>query len=124
MSTRDFYDRRQVAIMPMGFCYPGKGASGDLPPRRECAPNWHPQLLAMMPRVELTLLIGWYAQRAWLGTRAGPDLTATVRNYRQYLPDVFVLPHPSPRNRGWFARHPWFADEVLPALGERLKALR
>ena len=118
-----FYDEARVAIVPMGFCYPGKGRSGDLPPRAECAQTWHPQLLPQLPRIELTLLIGQYAQRYFLGTARGDDLTATVRAYRDYLPRCLPLPHPSPRNIGWFRRNPWFETEVLPTLRRRVQAL-
>ncbi|HOV56449.1 MAG TPA: uracil-DNA glycosylase family protein [Rhodanobacteraceae bacterium] len=118
-----FYDEARVAIVPMGFCYPGKGRSGDLPPRAECAQTWHPQLLPQLPRIELTLLIGQYAQRYFLGTARGDDLTATVRAYRDYLPRCLPLPHPSPRNIGWFRRNPWFESEVLPTLRRRVQAL-
>lgn len=115
-----FYDAKKIALIPMGFCYPGKGKSGDLPPRKECAPLWHPQLLAKMKKVELTLLIGKYAQDYYL-EEPEKNLTATVKNFRNYLPDFFVLPHPSPRNNIWQAKNPWFGEEVLPALRERTK---
>lgn len=123
MDRDAFYDEARVAIVPMGFCYPGKGRSGDLPPRAECAQTWHPQLLPQLPRIELTLLIGQYAQRYFLGTARGDDLTATVRAYRDYLPRCLPLPHPSPRNIGWFRRNPWFETEVLPTLRRRVQAL-
>lgn len=123
MDRDAFYDEARVAIVPMGFCYPGKGRSGDLPPRAECAQTWHPQLLPQLPRIELTLLIGQYAQRYFLGTARGDDLTATVRAYRDYLPRCLPLPHPSPRNIGWFRRNPWFESEVLPTLRRRVQAL-
>lgn len=118
-----FYDEARVAIVPMGLCYPGKGRSGDLPPRAECAQTWHPQLLPQLPRIGLTLLIGQYAHRHFLGTARGDDLTATVRAYRDYLPRYLPLPHPSPRNIGWFRRNPWFETEVLPTLRRRVQAL-
>ena len=113
-----FYDPRLFAIVPMGFCYPGKGKSGDLPPRPECQPAWHPQLLEAMPNIELTLLIGQYAQGHYLGAAKGKNLTETVRNFRSYLPKYLPLPHPSSRNRFWQAKNSWFKDEVLPLLQE------
>ena len=117
-----FYDEQRFAIIPAGLCYPGRGRSGDLPPRPECAPLWHPPLRAAMPDIRLTLLIGAYAQRYYLGTRHGRTLADTVHAWRDVLPDYFPLPHPSPRNRLWFKRHPWFEREVVPALRERVGA--
>lgn len=111
-----FYDRRRIALVPMGFCYPGTGKSGDLPPRPECAPLWHGQLMAQMPNVRLTLLIGQYAQQYYLGPAARETLTATVQSFRQYLPQYFPLPHPSPRNNIWQKKNAWFGEEVLPEL--------
>ena len=105
----------------MGFCYPGKGKSGDLPPRPECAPQWHEQLLKKMPKVELIILIGMYAQKYYLKDKAKKTLTETVKNYQEYLPDFFVLPHPSPRNRFWLTKNPWFDYEVLPKLKETIE---
>ena len=119
LSPQQFYDAQQVAIVPVGFCYPGKGRSGDLPPRPECAPQWHARLLAAMPDVKLTLLIGRYAQEYYLKDRIKANLTETVAHFMEYLPQYFPLPHPSPRNRFWFSRHPWFEQTVLPVL--RLK---
>lgn len=115
-----FYDRQQVAIIPMAYCYPGRGAGGDLPPRRECAGQWLERLLAQLPRIRLTLLVGQYAQRHFLGERAGATLTDTVLAWRDHAPSVLPLPHPSPRNQPWFARHAWFDDDVLPALRQRV----
>jgi uracil-DNA glycosylase len=111
-----FYDPERVAILPIGFCYPGRGRGGDLPPRPECAPLWQARLLAQMPSLRLTLLLGRHAQRHHLGGRCKPSLTETVRSFRDYLPAHFPLPHPSPRNRPWLQRHPWFGQQVLPAL--------
>ncbi|MDN0077103.1 uracil-DNA glycosylase family protein [Crenobacter sp. SG2303] len=111
-----FYDPAQVAIVPMAFCYPGKKGSGDAPPRPECAALWRQRLLAELPEIRLTLLIGQYAQAWHLGALRKKTLTDTVRAWRDYLPSQFVLPHPSPRNIGWFARNPWFAQETIPAL--------
>lgn len=118
-----FYDERQIAIVPTGFCYPGKGKSGDLPPRSECAPAWHPQLLASMPRVALTLLVGRYAQEYYLRENCKATLTETVAAYEDYLPRYFPLPHPSPRNRSWWMANSWFENEVLPALRERVATI-
>lgn len=115
-----FYDASQIALMPMGFCYPGKGKSGDLPPRPECAPQWHQALLEKMPDVELIILIGQYSQKHYLGKKAKINLTETVKSYRDYLPRIFPLPHPSPRNRIWLKKNPWFDSEVVPAFRQLL----
>ena len=111
-----FYDEKRIAIIPAGFCYPGKGPSGDLPPRPECAPHWHPRLRALLPQLRLTLLVGQYAQAYYLGRRRKRSLADTVRAYAEYLPEFFPLPHPSPRNRRWLAQHAWFEREVIPVL--------
>jgi uracil-DNA glycosylase len=116
-----FYDAARIALMPMGYCYPGRGNSGDLPPRKECAPLWQDRLLAQMPRIELTLLIGQYAQRHFLGKTARANVTETVEAFADYAPRFIPLPHPSPRNTGWFKHHPWFESEVLPVLRERVR---
>ena len=121
MDDETFYDRRIVGIIPMGFCYPGKGKSGDLPPRKECAPQWHQKIFDEMKEVELTLLIGKYAQDYYLGKNAKKNLTETVMHYKEYLPKYFVLPHPSPRNNIWRKKHPWFKAEVLPELKRVVK---
>jgi uracil-DNA glycosylase len=118
-----FYDEQRVAIVPMGFCYPGKTGSGDAPPRPECRATWHPRLLPLLPKVQLTLLVGQYAQAYILGARRKPSLGETVRAWRDYLPTHLPLPHPSPRNVGWFKANPWFEAEVLPVLRERVHAL-
>lgn len=118
-----FYDPRRVAIVPMGFCYPGRGKSGDLPPRPECARTWREPLLARLPNIELTLLIGRYAQVWHLGDRAHKTLTATVADFDRYLPDTFVTPHPSPRNQYWLKKNPWFEKRLLPRLRARVGAL-
>lgn len=119
-----FYDRRSVAIVPMGFCFPGTGRSGDLPPRPECAPTWHPRLLPLLTRVQLTLLVGRYAQVGTLGPRAGISLTDTVRDWRSHLArGVLPLPHPSPRNQAWLKYNPWFTAELLPVLRARVADL-
>jgi uracil-DNA glycosylase len=111
-----FYDEARVAIVPMGFCYPGRGTSGDLPPRPECAQTWHPRLLPMLPEVRLVLAIGQYAQVYLLGATRKKSLTDSVRAWPEYAPRAFPLPHPSPRNVAWFKHNPWFDAEVLPAL--------
>jgi uracil-DNA glycosylase len=119
-----FYDPGRVALMPTGFCYPGRAArGGDLPPRRECAPLWHPQLRPHLAGVRLTLLAGQYAQAYCLGTRRKPTLTATVRAWAEYLPEFWPLPHPSWRVNHWLARNPWFDEQVLPALRARVQRL-
>ena len=123
MDAATFYDERRVAIVPMGFCYPGKAGSGDAPPRPECRAAWHPRLIPLMPKVGLTLLIGQYAQAYFLGARRKPSLGETVRAWREYLPGHLPLPHPSPRNVGWFKANPWFEAEVLPVLRQRVHAL-
>ena len=117
-----FYDEATVGILPMGFCYPGKGASGDLPPRPECAPLWHPLLLPLLRRVQLTLLVGSYAQGRVLAERAQATLTDTVRAFEDYLPTHFPLPHPSPRNAIWRKKNPWFERACLPELRRRVRA--
>ncbi|NPD47307.1 MULTISPECIES: uracil-DNA glycosylase family protein [unclassified Lentimicrobium] len=111
-----FYDEEKIALIPMGFCYPGRGKSGDIPPRKECAPLWHEDLLSHLTEVKLVILIGKYAQDYYLKGLAKRNLTETVMHFEEYLPKYFVLPHPSPRNNLWQAKNPWFAEEVLPAL--------
>ncbi|WP_298237307.1 uracil-DNA glycosylase family protein [uncultured Algibacter sp.] len=123
VSVEDFYDETKFAIIPMGFCYPGKGKTGDLPPRPECAPQWHKPLFDELKNVELVVLIGMYAQSYYLGKEAKKTLTETVRNYNEYLPKFFPLPHPSPRNRFWLTKNPWFEVEVLPKLRTKAKDL-
>ena len=120
-----FYDPSAVALLPMDFYYPGKGKSGDLPPRRGFAEKWHPVLLGMMPQVRLTVLVGSYATRRYLELSSSARLTDVVRNYADYLPRVFPLVHPSPRNQLWMSRNPWFETDVLPRLrSEVASALR
>ncbi len=116
-----FYKPEIFALIPMGFCYPGKGKSGDLPPRKECAPLWHERLFKAMPHLELVLLIGSYSQAYYLGNKKKKTLTETVKNFRTYLPEYLPLPHPSPRNNIWLRKNPWFEDEVLPFLQEKVK---
>jgi uracil-DNA glycosylase len=119
-----FYDASQIAIIPIGYCYPGRGDGGDLPPRRECATLWLDHLLAKLPHIELTLLIGLYAQRHFLSNRRKRSLTDTVKAWREFAPEYLPLPHPSARNTPWFKRNPWFEHELLPMLRERVKLLR
>jgi uracil-DNA glycosylase len=113
LSAAEFYDPARVALMPMGFCYPGKGKSGDLPPRPECAPLWHARILATLSDCRLTLLVGSYAQAHYLETAT---LTEAVKAFREHGPGVFPLPHPSWRSGIWMKRNPWFETDVLPAL--------
>jgi len=121
-----FYDATKVAILPMGFCYPGSGPSGDLPPRPECAPTWHAPLRAVLRRVELTLVVGRYALESNLraaGSGGARPVTEAVRAWRHEWPERLPLPHPSPRNNRWLRANPWFEREVLPALRARLREL-
>jgi uracil-DNA glycosylase len=114
MDRATFYDAARIAIVPAGLCYPGRlPAGGDAPPRPVCAPTWHPRLLALMPDIALTLLVGSYAQALVLGPGTVAD---RVARFAHFLPRYFPLPHPSWRTLGWERRHPWFAAEVLPAL--------
>jgi len=129
LSEKQFYDPLQVAIVPMGFCFPGHDAKGgDLPPRPECAPLWRSRIFALLPNIKLIILLGQSAQRWHLGVRRKKTLTETVKNWRNFLKDsenrkFMVLPHPSWRNNGWLRRNSWFEREVLPELRERVKAL-
>lgn len=116
VSKETFYDEKVFALIPMGFCFPGTGKSGDLPPRSECAPLWHQQLLESMKEVKLTLLIGQYAQNYYLKNNSKRTLTDTVKNYHEYLPDFLPLPHPSPRNNIWQKKNKWFRENVIPTL--------
>lgn len=122
VSRETFYTPECFALAPMGFCYPGRGKSGDLPPRPECAPTWRPALLAGLEQVQLTLVIGQYAQ-AWHFDGPPMAVTERVRAWRDYWPEVLPTPHPSPRNNIWLRRHPWFEEEVVPALRERVAQL-
>jgi len=123
LSREQFYDARRVALLPMGFCYPGRGRGGDLPPPRRCADTWREPLLAQLEAVELTLLVGRYAIDWHLRPPRGRSLTETVRQWRRYAPDRLPLPHPSPRNNRWLRDRPWFEAEVVPYLRERVAAL-
>lgn len=118
-----FYDPEVFGIVPMGFCYPGKGKGGDLPPRPECAPTWHGAIMEEMPGIQLILLIGQYAQRYYLGKERKKNLTETVRNFQDYLTDFFPLVHPSPRNIMWQRRNPWFEEQVVPELRRKLSLI-
>ena len=123
LSREEFYDPKLVAILPMGFCYPGTGSSGDLPPRKECAAQWRAQLLQAMPLIELTLVIGQYAMAWHLPGEATKNLTETVRAWQQHWPAVLPLPHPSPRNNIWLTANPWFELDVVPAVQARVRSL-
>jgi uracil-DNA glycosylase len=122
MDSAQFYDESRLAIVPMGFCYPGKGKSGDLPPRPECAPLWHEAILARMPSIELVLLVGGYAQNHYLG-KSSETLTQRVQRWRDFGPRYIPIPHPSPRNTLWLKRNPWFEEEVVPNLRRRVQQL-
>ena len=108
-----FYDPEKIAIVPMGFCFPGTGKSGDLPPRPECSETWHTELLSTLPNIQFKLIIGQYAHRYYLGKRRKKTLTETVKQWREYAPEIIPLPHPSPRNNIWLAKNPWFEKELL-----------
>ncbi|NER15197.1 uracil-DNA glycosylase family protein [Leptobacterium flavescens] len=120
VSDEDFYDAHKFALIPMGFCYPGKGKSGDLPPRPECAPLWHKSLLDRLKDVKLVILIGQYAQKYYLGEKSKRTLTETVRSFEDYLPHYIPLPHPSPRNQIWMKKNEWFEREVLDVLEKKV----
>jgi uracil-DNA glycosylase len=122
VTEQQFRDPELFAVLPMDFYYSGKGATGDLPPRKTFADRWHPKLLHLMPDIRLTVLIGSYAQNYYLGTRAQRNLTETVRAFRDYLPDLIPVVHPSPLNFRWQARNPWFALDLLPVLRQRVAA--
>ena len=117
LDRETFYNPVKIAIMPMGLCYPGKGKSGDLPPRKECAPLWHRKVWDELPNIGMTLLIGQYAQNYYL-TDKPKTLTETVRNWKRWAPESIPLPHPSPRNTLWLRNNPWFEAEVVPYIRE------
>lgn len=123
VSADVFYDESRIAIIPMGYCYPGRGKGGDLPPRPECAQLWLEPLLAKLPMIELTLLIGQHAQRHFLGKRRKASLAETTRAWAQYCPPYIPLPHPSPRNTPWLQRNSGFEQHLLPELRRRIEAL-
>ncbi|WP_416307695.1 uracil-DNA glycosylase family protein [Neptunicella sp. SCSIO 80796] len=121
LTEEQFYDERNIAIMPMGFCYPGRGKSGDLPPSKICAPQWHQTVIDNMPQIELTLLIGNYAQQYYLQDKL--TLTERVRQWQRYLPRYLPLPHPSPRNNIWLKKNPWFETELLKSMRRQINAI-
>jgi len=116
LTRSEFYDRSKIAIIPMGFCFPGTGPSGDYPPRPECRRTWHERLLPLLRNIKLRIIVGSYAQNFHLPQQGNPTLTQTVAAWRQFTPDYFPLPHPSPRNQLWLRRNPWFERDVLPQL--------
>lgn len=123
ISDEDFYNPDFISLLPMDFYYPGKGVHGDLPPRKDFAPAWHPQILACMPQVEVTILIGSYAQKYYLGKTVKPSLTQTVHAYKEYLPEFFPLVHPSPLNFRWQTKNPWFEQTVVPDLQKLVRSI-
>ncbi len=123
VTEEEFYNPNNFAVLPMGFCYPGKGKTGDLPPRKECAPLWHASVWEHFKRVELILLIGKYAQDQYLGASSKKNLTENVASYTDFLPTYFPLPHPSPVNHFWRGKNPWFEEDVVGELQDRVKAL-
>jgi uracil-DNA glycosylase len=122
LEEAEFYDPTITALVPMGFCFPGKSRSGDAAPRAECAPRWHPPLLGALPNVRFTIFVGRYAFERYLGD-VFDGLTDAVRAHETLLPARVALPHPSPRNNRWLAKHPWFEREVIPAIRSRVRAL-
>ncbi len=118
VTPEQFYDPDNFAIVPMGFCYPGKGKSGDLPPRSECAPLWIDRILSLLNNHKLKILIGGYSQKHFLGGSMKQNLTETVKSWRDYLPEFVALPHPSPRNNIWLKKNPWFNESLLPEIHE------
>jgi uracil-DNA glycosylase len=122
LGAEQFYNPQLVAILPMGFCYPGTGKSGDLPPRPECAPAWRDQLLAQLNNLELSVVVGQYAQESHFGNKAA-SLTERVKSWREHWPKAIPLPHPSPRNNIWLKQNPWFEKEVIPVLQARVAEL-
>lgn len=123
ISREVFYETSKIAHLPMDFYYPGKAKSGDMPPRKGFAEKWHPLILKEMPNIETIILVGGYAQKHYLGPRREKNLTETVRNHKQYLPEYLPLVHPSPLNYGWMKRNPWFEQEVLPTLRELVQSI-
>lgn len=123
VSEEQFYNVRKFAIVPMGFCYPGSGSSGDLPPRPECAPAWRQRILSELKNIELTLVIGQYAQRWYFADEKIKSVTGLVEQWRKHWPRLLPTPHPSPRNIAWFKKHPWFEGEVIPALQNQVATI-
>jgi uracil-DNA glycosylase len=123
LSEDEFYNPALTAVIPMDFYFPGKSKQGDLPPRQNFAPKWHPKILELLPNRHLKILIGSYAQKYYLNPRSYPTLTQNVSRFQKFLPNCFPLPHPSGRNGAWFAQNPWFATDVLPSLKEQVREL-
>ncbi|NRD90684.1 IclR family transcriptional regulator [Sphingopyxis sp. BSNA05] len=123
VTGEQFYDPRLFAIVPMGFCFPGSGKGGDMPPRPECAPAWRKPLLEALPNIKLTLVLGQYAMKWHLGERKSRTLTETVKRWQEFWPELLPLPHPSPRNIRWFKANPWFETDVIPVLQDRVREL-
>ncbi|MBW8308747.1 MAG: uracil-DNA glycosylase family protein [Candidatus Paracaedibacteraceae bacterium] len=124
LSRDQFYDEKEIAIMPMGFCYPGRNPKGgDLPPLSCCAPLWHVRTLSYLPQLQLILLVGQYSQQYYLGNKRKKNLTETVKSWKEYFPTYFPLPHPSWRNNGWCRSNPWFETEVLSDLRVRVHSI-
>jgi len=123
ISEDDFYDDSKIAILPMGFCYPGQGKSGDLPPRKECAATWREKVLNFLPNIQLSILIGNYAIEWHLANSKQNNLTETVKAWNLYAPEVIPLPHPSPRNNIWLKKNNWFEKEVIPQLRSRIRLI-
>lgn len=123
LSKDEFYHSGKIAVMPLDFYYPGKGPHGDLPPRKGFAEKWHKPLLNLMPKLQLKLLIGQYAQQYYLQTRRKKTLTETVRHYQDYLPEYFPLVHPSPLNYGWMHRNTWFEETIVPDLQQHVRTI-
>ena len=123
VSKEQFYDTKYFSIVPMGLCYPGKGKSGDLPPRRECSEKWMQPILGKVPQIKLTLLIGQYSQQWFLNDIKKNTLTKTVKSWKEYQPKYFVLPHPSPHNNIWLKKNPWFEKQLVPKLKKKVEEL-
>jgi len=123
INKEEFYDKDKVALVPMGFCFPGTGKSGDLPPRPECADTWREKLLEQLPNIDLTIVIGQYAQGWHFGSSNKQNLTETVKSWKEFWPNAIPLPHPSPRNNIWLRKNAWFEDEVIPALQKAVNAI-
>jgi len=123
VSNEIFYNANKIAILPMGFCYPGHGPSGDLPPRKECAEIWRQQILDSMPNIKLTLVIGSYAMEWHLCPLKKRTLTDVVKEWKSYMPAIIPLPHPSPRNNIWLHKNPWFEEDVLPSLKKKVRKI-
>ncbi len=123
VDSQTFYDARNFALVPMGFCYPGTGSGGDLPPRPECAPLWHKEILELMPQIQTTLLLSRYALDYYLGDLSQKTVTATVENWKHHRPRFVPLPHPSPRNHRWLIRNLWFERDVVPYLRRRVRKI-